>query len=141
MVVQELKNVTAAPKMDRQSVASKAGIQLENILDFLTYQYRCFLPRQTDPNYALGDLASGIDSKLGNILKIIKKGGNGDPDVEKMLKPLIDQATALPWVRIRAGCHFHILSSEITDSEIKDFGSRVVEFRKQSFVKNVSVFL
>ncbi len=122
-------------------MASKAGIQLENILDFLTYQYRCFLPRQTDPNYALGDLASGIDSKLGNILKIIKKGGNGDPDVEKMLKPLIDQATALPWVEIVLDATFIyyqakslILKSKILDPEL-------LNCRKQSFVKNVSVFL
>jgi hypothetical protein len=124
--VAELKAVLGNPKFDRQSVASKAGIQLENILDFLTYQYRCRLPRQTDPNYTLGDLAAGIDSKLGRHLKVAKTGIIGQPKIEMMLKTLVDNATAQAWVRNRAGCHFHSLSAEISDAEIRDFASKVV---------------
>jgi hypothetical protein len=116
----------ANPKLDRQSVASKAGIQLESILDFLTYQYRSKMPRQTDPNYTLGDLAAGIDSKLGKVLRVLKPGAVGQPKTEVLLKPIIDETTAQTWVRNRAGCHFHSLGSDIPDNEIKDFGSKVV---------------
>lgn len=140
MIVQELKNELSNPKLDRQSVASKAGIQLENILDFFTYLYRCWLPRQIEPNYVLGDLALGIDSKLGTVLKVIKKGTNGNSSLEIMLKPLIDNATALPWVRNRAGCHFHVLTSEITDSEIKEFGSKVVELSEAVICQKCQCF-
>lgn len=124
--VAELKASLTNPKFDRQSVASKAGIQLENILDYLTYQYRCRMPRQTDPNYTLGDLATGIDGRLGKYLKVLKPATAGQPKAEILLKPLIDQATTQTWVRNRAGCHFHSLAGEIPDNEVKDFGSNVV---------------
>ncbi|MBI4325446.1 MAG: AAA family ATPase [Chloroflexi bacterium] len=124
--VAELNAAVANPKLDRQSVASKAGIQLESILDFLTYQYRSKMPRQTDPNYTLGDLAAGIDSKLGKVLRVLKPGAPGQPKSEVLLKPIIDETTAQTWVRNRAGCHFHSLGSDIPDNEIKDFGSKVV---------------
>jgi energy-coupling factor transporter ATP-binding protein EcfA2 len=124
--VAELKTCMENPKLDRQSVASKAGIQLESILDFLTYQYRSKMPRQTDPNYTLGDLASGIDSKLGKVLRVLKPGLVGQPKTEVFLKPIIDEATSHTWVRNQAGCHFHSLGSEISDNEIKEFGSKVV---------------
>ena len=124
--IAELKNLLLSPKLDRQSVASKAGIQLESVLDFLTYQYRAKLPRQTDPNYTLGDLAAGVDSKLGKLLKVLKPGLAGQPKTEVYLKLLIDDSTTKTWVRNRAGCHFHSLGSEISDAEIKDFGKRVL---------------
>jgi len=52
--IKELRTSLAAKKMDRQAVASKTGIQLESILDFLTFHYGCKMPRQSDPNYTLG---------------------------------------------------------------------------------------
>ena len=124
-LVEELKTALAAGKFDRQSVASKAGIQLENVLDFLTFQYRCKLPRQADPNYTLGDLAAGIDSKLGKYLRITQVPVGG-AKIDVMLKPLIDEATAQTAVRNRAGCHFHSLGSEMSDAEIRAFASNVV---------------
>jgi hypothetical protein len=88
----ELKAALAHVKFDRQGIASKAGIQLENVLDFLTYQFRSRMPRQTDPNYPLGDLASGIDSALAKVLKVIKRrcAGSGCLDTG-----LHDQAACL----------------------------------------------
>lgn len=124
--IKELRTCLAAPKMDRQAVASKAGIQLESILDFLTYHYGCKMPRQDDPNYTLGALAMGIDSTLGKLLKTMTPGASGLPKVETMLKPLIDDLTRKSWIRNRAGCHFNNLGSEITDSEIKEFGVKVL---------------
>ena len=124
--IKELRACLAAPKMDRQAVASKAGIQLESILDFLTYHYGCKMPRQDDPNYTLGALAMGIDSKLGKLLKTMTPGASGLPKVETILKPLIDDLTAKAWIRNRAGCHFNNLGSEITDPEIKEFGVKVL---------------
>lgn len=122
----ELRACLAAGKMDRQGVASKAGIQLESILDFLTYHYRCDMPRQVDPNYTLGVLAMGIDSKLGKLLKSLRPGESGQPKIETMIKPLIDELTAKAWIRNRAGCHFNNLGSEIPDSEIREFGGKVL---------------
>jgi hypothetical protein len=122
----ELRDCLAAARMDRQAVASKAGIQLESILDFLTFQFECKMPRQIDPNYALGALGQGIDSKLGKTLKTMRPGVDGQPKIETALKPLIDDLTNKGWVRNRAGCHFNNLGSDISDAEIKDFGTKVL---------------
>jgi hypothetical protein len=123
---EELASALDAGVFDRQSVASKAGIQLENLLDFLTLQYRCKVPRQADPNYTLGDLAAGIDSKLGKYLTIAKPSGAAGAKTEVLLKPLIDECTAQTWVRNRAGCHFHSLGSETTDTDVRAFASKVL---------------
>jgi energy-coupling factor transporter ATP-binding protein EcfA2 len=124
--IKELRACLTAPKMDRQAVASKAGIQLESILDFLTFHYGCKMARQDDPNYTLGALAMGIDSKLGKLLKTLRPGAAGQPKVETLLKALIDELTNKAWIRNKAGCHFNNLGSEITDVEIKEFGTKVL---------------
>ncbi|MGH9426375.1 MAG: hypothetical protein ACRD2L_08745, partial [Terriglobia bacterium] len=124
--IKELRTCLAAKKMDRQAVASKAGIQLESILDFLTFHYGCKMPRQSDPNYTLGALAMGIESKLGNLLKTLTYGPSGTPKVETLLKPLIDDLTSKSWIRNRTGCHFNDLGSDISDGEIKEFGGKVL---------------
>lgn len=124
--IKELRACLSAPKMERQAVASKAGIQLESILDFLTFQYSCKMPRQSDPNYTLGALAGGIDSKLSKLLKTMTPGAAGQPKVETLLKTLIDDVTAKAWIRNKAGCHFNNLGSEISDAEIKEFGTKVL---------------
>jgi energy-coupling factor transporter ATP-binding protein EcfA2 len=124
--IKELRACLTAPKMDRQAVASKAGIQLESVLDFLTFHYGCKMPRQDDPNYTLGALAMGIDSKLGKLLKTLRPGAAGQPKVETLLKAFIDELTNKAWIRNKAGCHFNNLGSEITDAEIKEFGTKVL---------------
>jgi ABC-type transport system involved in cytochrome c biogenesis ATPase subunit len=124
--IKELRTCLTAPKMDRQAVASKAGIQLESTLDFLTFHYGCKMPRQDDPNYTLGVLAMGIDSKLGKLLKTMRPGVAGQPKIEILLKALIDELTNKAWIRNKAGCHFNNLGSEITDAEIKEFGTKVL---------------
>lgn len=124
--IKELRAALALPKMDRQSVASKAGIQLESILDFLTFHFGCKMPRQLEPNYTLGALAIAIEPKFAKLLRAVHPGPQGQPKVEKMLKPIIDELTSKAWVRNRAGCHFSNLGSEITDSEIKEFATKVL---------------
>lgn len=126
-VIEELRSALANSKFDRQSVASKAGIQLENILDFVTYKYRARLPRQADPNYTLSDLAGGIDSKLGKLLKVSRPDPAGTGTIDTLLKPLIEAAVSYMWVRNRAGAHFHSLASDIPDGQIKDFGTTVLD--------------
>jgi hypothetical protein len=124
--IKELRVMLAAPKMDRQTVASKAGIQLESLLDFITYHYGCKMARQFEPNYTLGALAIAIEPKFAKLLKTLKPGAAGQPKVETMLKTIIDELTMKAWIRNQAGCHFSVLGSDITDSEIKEFGTKVL---------------
>jgi hypothetical protein len=124
----ELRKHLLQKKCDRQVVASKAGIVLESLLDFLTLKYRCAIPRNARNEYTLGDLASGIDSKLGKELRISKpsKPSGAKTDTDIVLKPLIDACTSEQWIRNAVGCHFSSLGSDVTDGDVRKFSENVV---------------
>jgi len=128
--VKEVEDCLNAPKIDRQAIASKAGIQLENLLDILTLQYQCKLPRQADPNYTLGTLWSGVSSKLAKQLKICNTPATGGDKVETELKPIMDELMEKTWIRNSEGCHFRVVPSEVPDSEVEEFGKQVVKLSK-----------
>jgi len=123
--IEELKKSLSIGAFDRQGVASKAGIILESLLDFLTLKYRCSVPRNPSGEHTLGELAQGIDSKLAKELRSRNPPTKGGVKTETVLKPLIDAATEQGWVRNSVGCHFNSLGSEVTDGEVKSFGNQV----------------
>lgn len=124
--IEELRNSLSGKSFDRQVVASKAGIVLESLLDFLTLKYRCSVPRNPTGEHTLGELAQGIDSKLAKELRCRKAPSKGAAKLEASLKPLIDAATEQNWVRNTVGCHFNALGSEVADSEVKSFAGAVL---------------
>lgn len=124
--IEELRKSLSVGPFDRQVIASKAGIILESLLDFLTLKYRCSVPRNATGEHTLGELAQGIDSKLAKELRSRKSPAKGAAKEETSLKPLIDTATEQGWVRNTVGCHFNSLGSEITDAEVKSFGNQVL---------------
>ena len=128
--LEELKDALAQPVWDRQAVASKAGIVLESLLDFLTLKYRCLVPHNARNEYTLGDLAAGIDAKLSKTLCCRLPSGDDGDKVELVLKPLIDAATSAHWVRNCVGCHLNALGSEISDSDVRTFGQDVIALAK-----------
>jgi len=124
--VAELSATLAKPMLDRQAAASKAGIVLESLLDFVTLKYRCAISRNARNEYTLGDLVGGVDSKLGKELCCHKPSANGGPKTEVHLKPLIDAATASQWIRNSVGCHFNALGGDVYDNDVKDFCEHVL---------------
>lgn len=122
----EVKSALKHPAWDRQAVASKAGIVLESMLDFLTLKYRCSVPRNARNEYTLGDLAIGIDQKLSKTLCCAWPIGDGGNKEDISLKPLIDAATSAHWIRNCVGCHLHALGSEITDGDVRAFAQNVI---------------
>lgn len=124
--IEELRKAFVGGSFDRQLVASKAGIILESLLDFLTLKYRALVPHTITGEHTLGELAQGIDSKLSKVLSSRKAPSVGTAKIGTLLRPLIDAATEQNWVRNTVGCHFNSLGSEVTDSEVKAFGSTVL---------------
>ena len=124
--VAELKGVLAKVPFDRQVAASKAGIVLESLLDFITLKYRCKIPRNAKNEYTLGDLAGGVDSALGKVLRCRKPTAAGGLKMDVPLKAFLEAATASQWIRNSVGCHFTALSSEVCDSEVSDFCQSVL---------------
>ena len=126
--ISELRDSLSKGPFDRQIAASKAGIILESLLDFLTVKFRCRVPRNTRNEYTLGELVQGIDSKLGKELRSRKPLAKGSAKVDLALEPLIENATARSWVRNTVGCHFATLGSEVSDAEVKTFSMEVLAF-------------
>ncbi len=124
--IEELRKGLSIGTFDRQVVASKAGIILESLLDFLTLKYRCSVPRNPLGEHTLGELAQGIDSKLAKVLVSKKASTKGAAKAETALKALIDASIEQGWVRNTVGCHFNSLGSEVTNSEVKTFGNQVL---------------
>ncbi len=124
--VTELRGALTKYPFDRQGAASKAGIVLESLLDFITLKYRCAIPRNARNEYTLGDLVGGVDSKLGKELRCRKPSTTGETKTDVSLKPVFEAATASQWIRNSVGCHFNPLGSEVCDSDVKDFCQNVL---------------
>jgi energy-coupling factor transporter ATP-binding protein EcfA2 len=124
--IEELKGSLAKVPFDRQGAASKGGIVLESLLDFITLKYHCKTPRNARNEYTLGDLVGAVDSALGKVLHCRKPTAAGGPKVDALLKPLLEAATANQWVRNSVGCHFNPLGSEVCDIEVRDFCQNVL---------------
>lgn len=123
----ELKAALERGEWDRQAVASKAGIVLESLLDFITLKFRCAVPRNARNEYTLGDLAFGIDAKLSKVLCCRKPIAGEAAKQEIALKTLIDAATNAHWIRNCVGCHLAALGSEIADGDVRTFAQHVID--------------
>lgn len=124
--IKELRGILSKGPFDRQAAASKAGIILESLLDFLTVKYRCAVPRNPRNEYTLGELAQGIDAKLGKELRMRKPPKKGAGKVDVTVKPLVDAAVGRNWVRNTVGCHFRAIGSEVTDAEVRAYCTDVL---------------
>lgn len=125
--LEELEDVFQNEPFDRQAAASKAGIFLENIFDFLTIQYQSPLPRKAENEYTLGEFQGAFPSKFLKVLKIID---TSDSNLETELKPFIDNIFSQVWLRNQVGCHFNINGQNLSSSEVDSFLNNVIEFGK-----------
>ena len=132
----ELRDILNKGPYDRQTAASKAGIILESLLDFLTVKYRCRVPRNTRNEYTLGELAQGIDSKLGKELRSRMPPSKGAAKLDIALGPLIENASARIWVRNTVGCHFATLGSEVSDADVRAFCMEVLAIADNLICQN-----
>lgn len=123
----ELRTYLAQMPMDRQAVASKAGVVLENLLDWLTLKFACRLPRHAEPHYALGDLLGGIDKSLKKLLRVECLDDTGAVAVSEPLQALVDELAGLTWVRNRVGAHFNLDGLSLSNAEIHQFASTTLK--------------
>ncbi len=126
LAVDELRNAVHALKIDRQLIASKAGILLEQLLDELTLRYGSKLARKQIPRYTLGELADGIDKNLRKFLRIEHLDENGNVVKSIDLFPLLKSTTADAWIRNQVGAHFNPDAAGISDNMVRAFGENVL---------------
>jgi energy-coupling factor transporter ATP-binding protein EcfA2 len=127
--VDELIELCESEILDRQAVASKAGILLECLLDDLTLKYGCRLPRQAEPAYSLQVLHDGIGKKLRENLRIETKD-NGGIKEEMPLNSILSTIGDMISIRNKVGAHFNQHVTEPSDEEVRQMGTNTIEFAK-----------
>jgi len=134
LAVAELVSSIKAAPFERQSTASQAGILLESILDGLSLQYRCRVPRTADGNYTLGELLNATSS-LFNKAEIHRPSMDptGLPQNPPQFTPskpgeYFERLRDLAFIRNQVGAHFNPLGAEIPDSEVEAFASLTIQF-------------
>lgn len=127
--VEELTQTLQSVPLNRQGVASQAGILLEAVLDRLSLQYRRRLPRTKENEWALGDLIGGCKKLLG-VLKLEEEGTTSSSDVTTEIKPFIDETGPLLFIRNQVGCHFNSVGADVADADVEAFGSATIALVK-----------
>lgn len=118
--IEELEDYLQDEKYDRQTVANKAGVLLEGLIDHIALRYNCRLPRKAEPDYTLGELLNSVESKLKKTLTVQKRQTDGT-FTPLPLEPILEEIKALSWIRNEVGCHFR-LDNNTSDTEVKHFG-------------------
>jgi len=139
LAIDELETVLARQPLDRQAIASQAGILLEAVLDRLSALYRRRLPRTPDGDWTLGDLLNACRKLLG-VLEIEKTGpksatGVGEVATERhpvttQVHPFLDDVGPLMFIRNQVGCHFNLSGADVADADVEIFGKATVELVK-----------
>jgi hypothetical protein len=141
LAVEELETKLAAQPLDRQAVASQAGILLEAVLDYLALLYRRRLPRSNDGEWTLGELLDA-SRKLVKVLTI-ERDVSGSPTatgpdgkqakaavqaVGDVVAPFYQEAGQLSFIRNEVGCHFNVAGAEVSDIDVHAFGTATAAF-------------
>lgn len=118
--IERLRKLLTETPPDYQSISGKAGVILENALDFLTTRYECAVPRKAQPNYTLGDMLPTIDKDLRKALcvEVLGRDSNGNPtDVRHELKDKLDALQHMIQLRNIFGAHFNDLAKHLPESD------------------------
>ncbi|TAK44217.1 MAG: hypothetical protein EPO28_05100 [Saprospiraceae bacterium] len=136
--VEELREAMASSYFDRQALAAKAGVLLENLLDFLTTTYACRLRRKPRQDYTLGELLDAVMSKLAKSLRVellSKNAGNKfDPALpmqEVPLLPHFEELEKLAFIRNQTGAHFTPPGPEVNDADIFAFANHTLSLAQR----------
>lgn len=126
LAIQDLRDAMKGSPLDRQAVASKAGVFLESLLDQLALLYECHVPRRPDPEYTLGELLDSIGKKLRAVLKCEVHVG-GKVQAEAPLKPLLDAISETGWIRNKVGCHWDTSGFDVPDKDVLAFAENTIK--------------
>ena len=133
LAIESLAAAVDATPLNRQAVASQAGILLEAVLDQLALQYRCRLVRKQNNAYTLDELLSAT-ADLFKKLQVCKPvlDGEGHPVVPPKVETVLPRELARAihqsiHVRNEVGAHFNERGAEIPDAEVRAFGVSAVQ--------------
>lgn len=132
--LQELKGyVDNQEDFSRGNIASSSGRMLENILDYLTFKYRCKLPRNTENEYTLSDLLNGFSTTFLPLLKVEHYDKDEEGNYTQLnktveLKQIISELKQLTAIRNQVGAHYNLNGSNVSDEDVLQLGKKTIEF-------------
>jgi hypothetical protein len=145
--IEELREAMASEYFDRQLLAGKAAVLLENLLDFLTTTYACRLRRKPKQDYTLGELLDAVMPKLAKTLRVELLSKNAahqfDPALpvqEVPLLPHFEELKKLSFIRNQVGAHFNPLGSDVSDSDIFAFANHTLSLAERLTCPETGVF-
>lgn len=133
LAVVELSDAIKSMPFDRQVAASKAGVLLEAILDYLALQYRCRVPRTPDNSYTLNELLDGTAALFKTLeveRPLLDDGGilvSPLQYVKTGVTAILASLRTSAFVRNQVGAHYNLAGSVISDSDVADFSSLAVQ--------------
>lgn len=123
--IDELRGLLEEEPIDRQAVASKAGVLLEAALREICLLYRCKLPFDAEGRHSLGEYLSGLESRLRTIMKCVSVNQSSiaapGQEIATTLKQHLDAIEATNIVRNLVGAHFNPEGMNLTDDEVRQF--------------------
>lgn len=126
--IEELRSLLAAAQPSAQLACASAGVILEALLDFLTQQYECSVPRRKG-KLTLGDLLPSVSKKLRATLRVERQAIDPDGAVfyeSHDLGPLLDELTTIVQARNVYGAHFNDLAFELPERDALRFARCVL---------------
>jgi hypothetical protein len=127
--------INDATYFDRQVIASKSGILLENLLDYLSDIYEYHLPKRKSQKYTLGELIDALQPKYLKHIKTVhlvemeQNGAKQIKELEYQVQPFIDELKGLLFIRNQVGAHFN-LAEDANDKDVELFGRKTLELGK-----------
>jgi hypothetical protein len=124
----ELRHAVDSERIDRQGIASKSGVLLEQTLDRLTLQFGCPMPRSARPTYDLRtllDCSASLFKELRSKRPILDDLGTPlEPsDYEHFeAKAIHDELRTIYEIRNLVGAHYNEVGDEVPDNDIRRLG-------------------
>ena len=127
--ISRLRTLLADPNPDVQAICGKAGVILEALLDFITLQYGCAVPRRQENAYVLGDLLGAVNGKLLNALKAEIYSSSAINEIVKSteLKPILESIRDIVQARNVLGAHFNSKAFDLYPDDGIKFADLVAE--------------
>ena len=123
-----LKKYLSEDEKDLQTICGKAGVILEEVLDYLTTLYECRLPRREGAAYTLGELLDAVSGKLRVALKVdvlLPLEGGQCTSSEIQLKPILDELSGISQIRNVVGAHFNRIGFVMSEADTLKFATQV----------------
>jgi hypothetical protein len=123
--IDQLRALLAIEPIDRQALASKAGVLLEAALRELCIQYKCKMSFNAEGQHTLGEYLNGIDSKLRKLMRCVTNSKAVPPSMQTQtsidILPFLAAVDSMTWIRNQVGAHFNLSGMDLTDAQINEF--------------------